>query len=258
MRKLFIIFIALFLMPLTNAVTNLDVPLPSSLGDSFGTFKQGDSIVLVQTCSNSSGSCDSCNITSVNYPNGTAIISLAGMTKTETLFNRTLSGASTKVIGKYTVTGFCYAGGVYSPWAYSFDVTLNGFLLSQAQATIYAIFFLSSFFVFCFVFYWAIKLPYRNTRTDEGMILEINDMKYVKIFLICMSYIIGWFLAGLLRGVTANYIPDIGVYKFFGWVYAILLAFMWPLIVASLLLALISFLNDKKIHDAILRGIPTG
>lgn len=121
------IFLSLFFISLVGAVSNLDIPLPTSLADSYGSFRLNENMELIQICTNETATCDGCNITSLRYPNGSAIIGSVTMNKTGSFFNYTLNGSYTNIIGKYAVTGVCVGGGTYSPWAYTFEITPTGF-----------------------------------------------------------------------------------------------------------------------------------
>ena len=85
-----------------------------------GTFKTNTNISLIQTC----GNCTYCNITSVEFPNGTNSIGEKSMTKSG--FKYTYSYPIEGVTGEYVVSGVCDVDGVDTVWAYSFDVTLSG------------------------------------------------------------------------------------------------------------------------------------
>lgn len=133
----FLLLIFLLSLNIISAVTNLDIPLPTSLGNSYGTYKQGNNVSLVQTCTNETAYCDQCNLTSLKYPDGSMIVANVGMTKNLALFNYTLDGSLTGVTGKYTVMGFCIGGGIYSPFAYNFEITPKGILSAGDVFTVF-------------------------------------------------------------------------------------------------------------------------
>ena len=64
-----------------------------------------------------------------------------------------------------------------------------------------------------------------------------------------------WIFA-ILRQVTANFLYFDSASRLFNWGYWIMLSFIWPIIVVSLIFALILFIQDKKLNKAIRRGIP--
>lgn len=94
-----------------------------------GSFKRGDEIELKQTCVINGSFCDSCNISSVDNPQGNPIVIDVAMTKRYADFNFTLQKNHTLNIGEYTVNGYCREEpDVMKPFTYNFDVTPSGFL----------------------------------------------------------------------------------------------------------------------------------
>lgn len=91
-----------------------------------GTFQQGQSVELIQICSNQTSLCDICNITSIKYPNSSIILSNLVMTKRTSDFNYTLSNNYTNLIGSYLVNGYCQSGKQVQVWSYDFLITPSG------------------------------------------------------------------------------------------------------------------------------------
>ena len=99
-------------------------------------------IELKQTCVINGTFCDSCNISSVDYPNGSRIISDIAMTKRISDFNYTLNENLVNVIGRYRVNGYCdYGSDVRRTWVYYLDVTPSGFTKTYWFYIIIIIFF---------------------------------------------------------------------------------------------------------------------
>jgi len=103
------------------------IPMVSATDISFGTFKQGECVSLIQTCSN----CSFVNITSIQYPNSTQAIGQASMTKTGTSYNYTF--CSTNILGVYIVSGFGDLDTQNEIWDYKFGITSTGDDFSDAQ-----------------------------------------------------------------------------------------------------------------------------
>lgn len=105
MKKIYLILIlGMFLINLASA--------------SFGTFKQGQEVRLLQTCSD----CAFNNISSVVAPDGSQLVGNVLMTKNGNAYNYTLSGSLTAQIGTYAVNGFGDPSGTTEVWLYHFDV----------------------------------------------------------------------------------------------------------------------------------------
>lgn len=104
------------------------ISIASAASPSLGTFQSTKDIEVLQTCAINGSICDLCNISSINYPNGSAIVSDVAMTKRTSDFNYTLKGGRTVDIhGEYLVNGFCDFGtDVRRPFVYAFDVTPSG------------------------------------------------------------------------------------------------------------------------------------
>jgi hypothetical protein len=102
----------------------------ASATQTLGTFKQGESINLIQTCSN----CTYVNISTIQAPNSTIILNNKQMTKTGTQFNYTLS--SQTLLGNYIVCGFGDLDGVITSWCYDFEITPTGNTQNTSQSII--------------------------------------------------------------------------------------------------------------------------
>lgn len=105
MRKIILLLIfGIFLIGLASA--------------SFGNYKQGQEVNLLQTCAD----CSFNNITSILAPDGTQLVGSSQMTKTGNVYNYTLAGGLTTQIGEYTVNGFGDPGGTNEVWMYHFNI----------------------------------------------------------------------------------------------------------------------------------------
>lgn len=109
------LFLSIFLISFAYAGFGYD-------NKNLGTFKLGDDINLIQTCSN----CTFNNITSVLSPNSTQTIGEFAMTQTGTIYNFTLSSNNITNLGTYIVNGFGDLDGIDSIWSYTFILTQSG------------------------------------------------------------------------------------------------------------------------------------
>lgn len=211
-----------------------------------GTFKQGE-VVPIRVLSN-------CTIVTLTEVNGESInqvmTNLGGQTH---LYNYT----NTSTLGTYTFS--------WNPsckdcaevnCGNSFEITPNGYTLSTSQGILYIVFIIGMFGAFILLFYGAIVIPYKNQRADDGSVVGINQMKYLKIFCIIFSYLCLMFISGMLQSIFSNFLLFDNASQFFYTIYWILLSLLFPGIVLSMLFMFINFLNDKKINDALMRGVP--
>ena len=135
------------------------------------------------------------------------------------------------------------------------EVTPTGHAFDVPTAVTLGIFFAVMVGVFLLTLYWALVTPYANNRNKEGQIIGINELKYLKIACIVLSYVELMFICGIMKGTISNYLYWYDVSGFFNWAYWILLSCLWPAVVISLIVALINFITDRKIQDALQRGI---
>lgn len=158
-------------------------------------------------------------------------------------------------IGLYSIVTYCNTSSQAGISKAAFKVNPTGTEYTTSQAILHIIFIITASAVFILVLIGAVKIPYNNPRNPDGAVIGLNQLKYLKIICIVFSYIIFTFTIGLVRGLTYNYVYEIGVYRLFNWMFWIMFSIMWPTIVVTLLLLLINLLEDKKIRKALVRGI---
>ena len=227
------------------------LPVASSL-----QYKPNQIVDVKVPCSINGFPCAStalCNL-SIQCPNSSYFVNNVRMSyNAGGDFNYTLTFLDS---GKYLSKVSCSQTGYNATSTFDIMVTPSGTELTTGQGILYVVFTVSSIFIFLLTLYGAIKLPYRNPRDEDDYIIGMNDLKYVKIFLMAMSYMILLFIFGMLRGITYNFLYDLGIHKFFYWGYSIMLSFLWPIIVLGFLFALILFVRDRKVLSALERGLP--
>ena len=222
-----VIFIAILCINLTSSYLGAFAP---------------NSCVDIKTILNSS----QVNISSLSYPNLTTVLSNVKMSKIGKTFNYTFCNTST--IGLYIYDYYDELGNTYEN---NFRI---GSDLSVGQSIMYIIFLLGALVVQIVLVYGSIRFPWGNAKGQDNKILSINNLKYVKILFISLSYVMFMFLMGILRGITSNFIPELNIQGFFETIYTIMLSFLFPLIVISVIIAFISFFNDKRILKMFKRG----
>lgn len=94
--------------------------LSSASIENLGTFKQGSSFDLLQTCED----CTQNNITRVLFPNGSVALNEVAMERDDTFYNLTFS--NTLTLGIYQVNGFGDPAGVKTIFNYKFEITPTG------------------------------------------------------------------------------------------------------------------------------------
>jgi len=224
------------------------INLASAQIQTLGTFKQGDCVELKQTCAN----CTFNNITSVLYPNSSQALGNNPMTKLGTEYNYSCSPSAD--IGQYIVNGVGDVDGLDTVWAYDYMITFDGTSPSTSQGLSNIILFIGLLLILTFTLYGAMVFPWKNNRDDEGYIIGINDLKYVKIILWVFVYLETLFIISILKNISGQFMT--GFYSFFNIIYFILLIGLLPFFPLLIFFTIILWLTDKKTQKAIQRGFP--
>jgi len=232
--------------------------IPLVLSEESFIFKQNSNSDLeLPVFENDMTKCTTCLCTiSINYPNGSNVIRSSSVTINGhyAIFN--LNRTTTSEIGVYQVDIHCNNGADNGASTFEYLVTVTGNELETSESIIYIIFIVGLIFTFLFFIFGAIKIPFKNTRADNGQIVSVNDLKYLKVVCIVFSYLILMAIFGILRQITANYLFLNQAHKTFQWLYWFLLSFTLPIIIVSVILMIVMFFENKKIKKALFRGVP--
>lgn len=242
MEKYFFLMLAVLLvLPLVNALV----------------FQQNQVTDLKIPCTLEGYPCSTnaiCNLTIV-YPNSSYLLNNEAMTNLNTGdFNYSLSFIE---IGDCYLTKVQCVDGIYNSTAtFCITITQTGSELSVGQGIIMLIFVIALIFIFLLCLYGAIRLPWKHGRNEFGKVVSVNDLKYLKIFLFVLSYLLLIFIFGTMRGISANYLFMTGLSKFFDVLYWIMFSFLFPGLVLALIITIISILTNLKFKEAIERNVP--
>lgn len=239
MNKRLIIFVML---------VALVIPFVSAEQQTQGTFLQGSCVALRQTC----GNCTYVNITKITAPDSSIILSGNNpMTKSDTSYNYTF--CNTSQIGQYIVDWKANPDGITSANNYDFFITLTGTSPSSAQSIIYFVVGIVSVFIFCLSLYGAIKIKWKHGRNERGYIVNINDLRYVKLFLWFFTYLLAIFIAFSFEHISkiADWQLASNWMNFMFWM---LISFLAPMFIITFLIGILSYLDAKKIDMLLKRG----
>lgn len=235
-RLLLLLFLGIFLISFISA------------DSSIGTAPQNKCIQLTQVCDN----CTQVNLTKIIYPNQT--LSLLGnfiMTKNNSNYNYTYCDTST--LGDYFYTTCGNLNGINTCNNIGFKVTQTGTQASVSEGIIYAISFVGVLLLFVICLYFAITIPFRNTRGDDSKILSVNKFKYIKLGLIPICYgLFNWIL-NLFLGLSD--LLSLTMYQgFFSFLFSLFVRLSWPFLVLWGIIFLVTLKNDANIGQLLKRG----
>lgn len=193
----------------------------------------------------------SCNITSINLPNGSTESIVQTMTTSGGNFNGTIEGANFSLLGDYCINIVCQEG--YGTVCRT--VTYNGIVLNQERSILYGI-FLAVLVLFFFVCIGLLaKLPNKNARDEEGKIISISWLKFVRVPLWGFIYLLFLSILFISSNLALAYLPTgfIGGFLFKLVMILGLIGALIPLIV--FLYSLQIFLEDLGIKRKLERGV---
>lgn len=212
-----------------------------------GTFQQ-DTCVNIRTALNTT----QVNISSISYPNETVLFLDNEMTRNGKTFN--YSFCDTGVIGEYVYDFYDLEGNVF---VNDFNITYNGDDLTNAKAILYAILLAISVFFWFLILYYTTKLPSKNPRDDEGLVM-VSNLKYLRDTLFAVLYLVSWSILFLASNIAIAYLPFqmfgnflFALWQIMGWLMipAVILWFLW---------IFYSLVNDAKIKRYMNMGMDLG
>lgn len=210
-------------------------------------FRQGEDANLLFSCTQPNGlPCDSaftCNIT-IQYPNSSLLLDNQQATHNPSYYN--ISLPNTDTLGFHSYQSFCTNGtsaGTSDNLYYL--INIQGEEFTTGKGILYIFIMLISLALFFLCLYGALKIPWDNKRDDDGFIVGMNDLKYVKLFLWFMSYLLLMYLAFLTTGVSKFLEMNIAS-NFFNMIYLFLLVGIFPVFVLTAVFGFVRFFNDKK------------
>lgn len=220
---------------------------------SSANFVQNTPVDIKVQCLNNGTYCSSsgnCNLT-ILYPSNVLFINNT-MTRQPVYYNLTLPNSS--ILGNYQCSFTCCDGGLCSTGDCGFTISPTGLDISTGQSFIYIFLIVMSFIVFLLLLYASIKIPFKNIRNNEGVMVAINQLKWLKVASIGLNYIVLMFIFGLSGALSRNFLAGLGIENFFNWGYFILLSLLIPFAILSIVLGFIVFITDKRLYKKIKRG----
>ncbi len=240
--KLIFAILIVLALPLLSAQINLiqnevgDVKFPCYFN---GTF-----------CSGSA----TCNVT-MTFSEGDLIVNNTLATNQLTFHNVTLNGTQTSKIGDYSAFVSCTDQGFSADSTFSFKISPFGKELSTSQGLIYLGVLLITLTLLGISMYWAVVIPWANTRNLDGEIVHINNLRYLKILLWFISYIFLIWITFLMKSVTENFLFIDVAAKIFNASFWFLIAFLFPIFTLLMIFTVIIFLRNLKLAKLISEGI---
>lgn len=255
MKKTYILFLILLFIPLISSVEN--VIYTDENPRTFQKDKAVDIKINLFDLNNSivSDTANNCSLY-IYKPDNSLLVSNVSMSSNAGYYNYTLSSGQINTTGKYGAVVNCLGNNnVGAISSFTFFITTSGFILSNAQAIVYTTLLFITIIFFSFCLYFGLKIPFKNNRNQEGKIVSINDFKFLKIFLLALSYIIllaiFWIGLNISEGFLFNPVTSIVFRIGYIFMYSLIL----PVFLISIFISFSVYFMDKKVKKRILRGI---
>ena len=231
-RILLFIILGIFLISLTSAF--------------LGIYKQGENISVRGNL----------NATSVNasiyYPNSSLAVDNQPMTQLKgEIWNYSFS--STDTLGVY-IYDYCDQNGKNCK-ENNFEVTSTGTELTTPKAIIYSVLFLILIFLFVITIFGISALPQSNIKDEEGKIISINNLKYLRAVL----WMFEWMLLIAIFFISSNlafaYLGKELFANILFTLFNICLALTPVIVILWFIWIFVRIFQDKKMKGLIERGI---
>jgi len=191
----------------------------------------------------------------ISYPNGTPMIDNQLATPMGNgIFNYT---TTFPINGIYKPVLVCVDGVLsYSDDSGFYEINTNGYELRTSNSIVYTLLLIVGIFIFILLLYGSIAIPWKNPQNEEGQVIGVNELKYLKLVMIVFAYLVFLFLMGMITSISKNFLLFDNGSRLFEMIYWILLRLLWPLIVVVLVIWFIQWATGKKLAKQLKRGLP--
>jgi len=212
-------------------------------------LKQGDIMELTGTCSN----CTYNNLTKVVYPNQSiALLGQYEMTKNGSNFNYSYIP---NTLGTWYYSYEGDLNGVLTSQTCSFDVTYNGSSVSSGQSIIYIGLLGILIFIFLITFFGISFLPDSNARDEQGSILSISLLKYLRSTLWFIEWILFIAITYLSSNLAFAYLGEQLFAKTLFMFFRICLGITPLIVIVWFIWIFIRIKDDKELNNYMKRGM---
>ena len=205
-----------------------------------------------------SNNATACNVSYIQHFNNSLRYLNGAMVQTGSSFNYTVLSGNFTFQGDVCVGIECTDGSVKEVGSSCRTVTYNGKEVSSAQSTIYTVLIGILIFIL-FVSFWVMgHLPTSNTKDEQGRILSVSYLKYLRLVL----WIFAYFMFSAIIFVSSNlafaYLGEQLFANLLFNLFRILMGFSPVLIVILLISFFVKLFHDKQMQKLLNRGIFPG
>lgn len=220
--------------------------------ESIGQFQLDvDDVEIYQTCNN----CTYCNFTRVMGPNNQTLLSNIEASSDGTYYYYSIGSGNFTKVGEYSYVYDCGNAAEKVTGSIGFDITYTGNDITDQEIDVYymSIFILLFFFIFLMLL--NTKIPSSDSVDENGIILQISNLKHLRPVLYGFSWGIILAIMFIVSNITIAYLPTSMIGGLFFALYTIM---FWITIVAiPLWFAWIftGIFRDREFKQMIERGV---
>lgn len=243
-KNKFIFLLTLFSIILSIQLTQAQTCEPSGY---MGKFQQNSNVTLTQACP----TCTFINIT-VTDPDSIILFNNTPMTLSDGIFTFPPNSTISQKIGIYFVQGI---SNLDNPFKSCYEVTNIARDIETSEAIIYFILTAVVFLMFLFCLWGGIGLPARNRRNELNRVISIELWKYPKVGCLFLSYAFFVWFVNMLLIMSSNFVTLTQFEAYFAMIFNVLMAGLYALFIAMLVIFFILAAKDLKLRDLLTRGI---
>ena len=240
-----------FLFSYLILLISILIPLTSSLGEEslaeYPAQKIGVQFSFCQPCADATY----VSISSIITPSSLEIINenMTSIGSGEFCYNYT-----TTEKGTYDFKG--KSDGCSNTFAVRVPSTTTGEVLTPAKATAYSIILILSILIFAGILYFGLAMPDGNKRDEmSGYILAVSNLKYLKYFLLCLSYVFLVWISYFSWMMVYSFLDFEFLSNIFRFIFTALAITTLPLFILFTYLTIANLIRDSKIADSLMRGL---
>lgn len=133
----------------------------------------------------------------------------------------------------------------------SFQVTDKKLIIDIPEALLYILLTLGVLSLFLLSLYFTIITPYSNKTDDKGAVIKITKLKYVKLGLVLITYILFVWVLNVLIGVSDNFVSLTMYYGLISFLFITLNNLALPLSIFIIVLSIFEIIRDTNIQKII-------
>jgi len=170
-------------------------------------------------------------------------------------FELEVNGANFTDVGRYTGLIQCNNTAFGGFVSFGVDATLTGQELTKARATIFIGLLMLLGFLFVASLFGISILPSNNERDEEGNLLSISKLKFVKPILYIVAYMILMAMTFIGSNIAFSYLGSTLVANVLFDLYFIMMTLTLPMVSLWIAFIMIKLFQDNEMKKMIERGV---